>query len=1090
MHHNNNKENLDISIDDYIFDPSKRAPIGIKDNGVISILKNKKRREENPVLPSISIFKKNNNYDDPINNLNSSMYKLNKFIYIAKCVTIKKYKSISLNYSKSKDDKLEFISHFLHEFEIECMKPAQFLLIEILTQDINIYQKYFCERIYWKYICHNVLIKYEDFLKTFDGIKLNDISTHKDIVDKMALKLIQLKEIFIYKNIHFYKKIMETFINKYKFQYKDYIYNTFKDEIDQSNTSFMLKKIHGENVKGIINLLNHNSILNPKLENLYLQIFYWFCISQGDLARYLESMYNKSVTSTMMYHKSFDINTVNTAFSCYNCAIQLQPENSHAYNQLGILSHKMNMPFDTLYYFIRSHILISQDSDTSHHSLLALFEDARQKYNSFNIQPYFKLEKLRSLGNNTIEKNVDMIDTLLTKNKTEIWINYFGCNFDEMPDDKYYLKYLTRAVYLQSQMLSPLHKVTESIGPKTSLNQNKDILNLSLKYFIILFITLHGKIYNQTDLDEFDTILSCMLSYFEILMIYTIDPKNSQSLDYPESGDKIIIKPSFFSNPLHLLQILAINLFTVDKYFNLATHHSHQMKGNSNMSLIQEKCLLISFTMFAKVCKVYLQGNGCNSNIKIQHNHTLEASSDKYLLPYITVWIGWMAYNTCWNPLPNSIIQYDKDFLLNLAQLLNLHQNYKDINNNNKELCIIAPNLEEVLFRGFPPLEYMKNPNRINKSHPNIETLSDSDTTFRVKKIIDYTKILLKLNPPFMKVDNKGQYVCFKDLSSTKHQGSISTNILYENSVQSNLAMNLNDKNTKKNILDQIIEKLKISGSKHTIFEIKPKYLVCDTNCMIDHIEALKSILIFKQNNLDGTDNCLILENKYTILIPLIVVSELEKLSNADAQLNADPFQKHRAQCSRIALNFIHTNLSLKIPNLNVLTSQGNLMDSLKYRNEASDGSSFSSDNDSLTSSNEFDIIDSDFRDNMKDISPKLLPKKCNSKNLPHNTEKHFKRDYNNRPLNKSKTKTKDYDHHKIKNNMEEKFIKKDLFSSKTKFGLQKGYSTKNDDIILNSCRKLVSKLKATKPPTTLPHKKYDKRYLKFIHRSLVFFTG
>ncbi|KAI5608201.1 telomerase-binding protein EST1A, partial [Silurus asotus] len=130
------------------------------------------------------------------------------------------------------------------------------------------------------------------------------------------------------------------------------------------------------------------------------------------------------------------------------------------------------------------------------------------------------------------------------------------------------------------------------------------------------------------------------------------------------------------------------------------------------------------------------------------------------------------------------------------------------------------------------------------------------------------------------------------------------------------------------------IEKIKAvlqTGSQLEL-QIRPFYLVPDTNCFIDHLEGLKRLLVC------GT---------YILVVPLIVITELDGLAKGQECKNVDsrgPCQDSAAhartvqECAKAAVYFLEKSFEAREPGLRAITSRGNQLESIAFRSEDTSG--------------------------------------------------------------------------------------------------------------------------------------------------------
>ncbi|OQR67471.1 telomerase-binding protein EST1A-like [Tropilaelaps mercedesae] len=109
-----------------------------------------------------------------------------------------------------------------------------------------------------------------------------------------------------------------------------------------------------------------------------------------------------------------------------------------------------------------------------------------------------------------------------------------------------------------------------------------------------------------------------------------------------------------------------------------------------------------------------------------------------------------------------------------------------------------------------------------------------------------------------------------------------------------------------------------------TILEIRPRFLIPDTNCLVDHLDKVRALVACKT---------------FSIYIPIIVVNELDGLARGcmtGARTHQSPAHAARVTAfAREALGFLESRFARREPKLRTVTSRGNLIDSISFRTEA-----------------------------------------------------------------------------------------------------------------------------------------------------------
>ncbi|XP_057676264.1 telomerase-binding protein EST1A isoform X1 [Corythoichthys intestinalis] len=103
--------------------------------------------------------------------------------------------------------------------------------------------------------------------------------------------------------------------------------------------------------------------------------------------------------------------------------------------------------------------------------------------------------------------------------------------------------------------------------------------------------------------------------------------------------------------------------------------------------------------------------------------------------------------------------------------------------------------------------------------------------------------------------------------------------------------------------------------------EVRPLFLVPDTNGFIDHLAALEKLL-----------RC----GSYIVVVPLIVITELDGL--AKGQDASGAYVRGVQEKARRAVLFLEESFEAREPRLRALTSRGNQLESIAFRSEDTSG--------------------------------------------------------------------------------------------------------------------------------------------------------
>lgn len=114
---------------------------------------------------------------------------------------------------------------------------------------------------------------------------------------------------------------------------------------------------------------------------------------------------------------------------------------------------------------------------------------------------------------------------------------------------------------------------------------------------------------------------------------------------------------------------------------------------------------------------------------------------------------------------------------------------------------------------------------------------------------------------------------------------------------------------------------LESSTQRRLELEIRPKFIVPDTNCFVDHLNLIDKLLM---------------TNYYIIIVPLLVINELDKLAKSISNYNDDSIEhaEYVQKNARNSINYLTAKFEKRERNLKALTSQGSVMETITFRSE------------------------------------------------------------------------------------------------------------------------------------------------------------
>lgn len=640
-------------------------------------------------------------------------------------------------------------------------------------------------------------------------------------------------------------------------------------------------------------------------------------ICLGDIARYREQ-----ASDSANYGK---------ARSWYLKAQQIAPKNGRPYNQLALLAFYTKRKLDAVYYYMRS-LAASNPILTAKESLMSLFEEAKRKVE--------QLERRRRQEHEGGSKGPAVRGRGRGEDgaRVEIWIRPSG----------------QAATPSSHRGGSESSRDSEQDGELGSLSASD--LN---KRFILSFLHAHGKLFTKVGMESFPGVASRVLQEFKTLL---------------QHGPSLL-------GSTHMLQIITINMFTI--------HNAHGRGEEGEVrSVLQEQSTALGLSMFALLvqrCTELLKDTAAEAVPMADGEEELEGmvrvsafpSDLRELLPSIKVWSDWMlGQPDQWNP-PPCTIDCCPDVWQCLADLCNVlarvdHEEvplYKvetDESEGDEELTVLQLK-EDRLLAGFVPLLAAPQEPCYTDKHTDMAIAADCK---RVTVLKYFLEALCGQEEPLLAFKG-GKYI---SVASTPPNHSMETGsrqdsltekeaddviVEAESSLSASegeddaeeagdsendirqlkarrhaLANKLAQQQKRR---DKIQAVLQTSGQLE--LEVRPLFLVPDTNGFIDHLGGLTKLL-----------QC----GTYIIVVPLIVITELDGLAKGQDNFgggsggrstgsrgNYNVSATHvRAvqEKARMAVAFLERGFEAREPCLRALTSRGNQLESISFRSEDTSG--------------------------------------------------------------------------------------------------------------------------------------------------------
>nr|XP_057944285.1 telomerase-binding protein EST1A [Doryrhamphus excisus] len=645
-------------------------------------------------------------------------------------------------------------------------------------------------------------------------------------------------------------------------------------------------------------------------------------ICQGDIARYREQ-----ASDSANYGK---------ARSWYLKAQQIAPKNGRPYNQLALLAVYTKRKLDAVYYYMRS-LAASNPILTAKESLMSLFEEAKRKTEQLE-----RRRRQEEQGGGSRGPAVRGRARGEDGARSEIWVRPSGHG----------------AKASSQRGGSESSRDSEQDGELSSLSASD--LN---KRFILSFLHAHGKLFTKVGMESFPRVAKRVLQEFTALL---------------QHGPSLL-------GSTHMLQIITINMFTI---------HNALSRGEEGetRSLLQEQSTALGLAMFALMvqrCTELLREIPSATTVMLQEEQEekggelegLVRVSDfspdlRELLPSIKVWSDWMlGHPDQWNPPPCGV-DCSPDVWQCLASLCNvlarvdhgevpLYKVDTDEVEGDEELTVLQLK-EDRLLAGFVPLLAAPQEPCYIDQHTDTAIASDCKRVTVLKYFLEALcgqeepllafkggKYISIAPPPSnTSVDMKTRQDSLSEkeaddviveaessLSASEGEedeeeaGDSESDIKQLKARRHALANKLAQEQKRR---DKIQAVLQTSGQLQ--LEVRPLFLVPDTNGFIDHLAALKKLL-----------QC----GTYIIVVPLIVITELDGLAKgqdtfggglghgAGYRGNSNVSAAHmRAvqEKAHLAVAFLEHGFEAREPRLRALTSRGNQLESIAFRSEDTSG--------------------------------------------------------------------------------------------------------------------------------------------------------
>ncbi|XP_018574342.1 telomerase-binding protein EST1A isoform X2 [Anoplophora glabripennis] len=614
----------------------------------------------------------------------------------------------------------------------------------------------------------------------------------------------------------------------------------------------------------------------------------------GDLGRYREQ-----VNETSNYGK---------CRQWYIKSHEINPKNGKPYNQLAILAVYARRKLDAVYYYMRS-LMSSNPVPTARQNLISLFDENRKKYEQGEKKR--REERLERQRQQMKQKESEDSGNIPGSLRKETWIHPEGGR--------------------------RVHRTTQAMQEQKD-SEEEDLASLSSvevnKRFVISYLHVHGKLITKIGMESFQETAMQMLREFRALLQHSPVPLPCN----------------------RFLQLLALNMFAIEST-QLKDPQLQMQPGYR--SELQERALVVSLQMFNLIlerCVSILQDH-VSSNKDISINSLPQDAN--VLLPAIKVWCDWMLGHTkVWNPPPSTQdfrVGSPGDAWSRLATLMNLLEQMdqsatSSFAKSQQEGYESIRLPEDGVLSGFTPLMYTVQDLTYAPKELDTEL---AYFALRLSKLLFFgTVYLCGVDPPVLKLeieDDTREYVSVvstsrsRDSPPSPHELTNNNDILLEDfsgeedeaeeeNVTQDAPTEIRSLLTRKVELEkrkrsqelhmQRVKKILSQSVVSVHMEVRPKYLVPDTNCFIDHLDGIRTI---------AQSHC------YTLMVPIVVLSELEGLSRGgkaptpDSRSFLDPQHvKKVAESAKNALDFLRNRHA----SVKCVTTKGAIIASTTFSTE------------------------------------------------------------------------------------------------------------------------------------------------------------
>jgi protein SMG6 len=698
----------------------------------------------------------------------------------------------------------------------------------------------------------------------------------------------------------------------------------------------------------------------------------------GDLCRYKELLFGGLEPHQRDYSQ---------ARTYYLKAQRIAPKSSRAYHQLAVLALYTKRRLDVCYYYMRC-LYASQPLLSVRQSLYALFDEVHHKCESFSASTndHKKQNKNNQLK---LESKVKNKNEKQSKSRVELWYipSTLKTNkFSLINEEKEKANSKDNDIdcnYCDENEENIGEEENESDEDVRYDNYKKLSVHEICKRFLLDYINTVGKLFSKVAMEtysescsrmlhEFNEILRrcpCPLGRTRLVQISTINIAIIELIKQHQYGETVQSEKYLQrSQMLECAIQLGMDIFTLMiKRFTISFAKSSYIDDENDENFDEKSA----------------SGDNNNDQLGID----ADTHNWRELLPAIKVFADWLlCSNNLWLPMPDQLPPDLGPCLDRKAITANMFNTIAAIALDELEVDI---RLEEDLeLSGFRPLANLSS--IISSTYSNdkagvfveqidqrmLERLKNRKRMRRVLLLADY---LCNLDQPLFRYDlDSKRYIVL--LHSNEHHSTTSFSLKSATDVSSSILDTdaevnddfSDDRESEKQALDKLLkdedlsqdeshsdnhesrdedEELSELKKKHKMLiearenaervererksiidqqqqrmieiEVRPKFIVPDTNCFIDHLSSINAILR---------------TGYYIIVVPLLVINELDKLAKPVASNNRGYDDAEHAEYvqkqAKLAIGYLNDKFEKREKNLKAMTAQGSILETIQYRTE------------------------------------------------------------------------------------------------------------------------------------------------------------